>query len=324
MRAITIDRPGGPEVLAWTDVPDPVAGPGEVVVQVTAAAVNRADVMQREGRYPPPAGASPYPGLECSGVISATGDGVDDHRVGEQVCALLSGGGYAEQVAVPAGQLLPVPQGLSVQEAAALPETACTVWSNVVDLAGLRRGETLLVHGGGSGIGTFAVQLGAALGATVVATAREAKHARLRELGAAHTIDYSTEDFAARTREVTGGHGADVVLDIIGAAYLQRNVQVLATGGRIVIIGMQGGRRAELDLGALMAKRGSVAATTLRARPAEDKATIVAEVREQVWPLIDAGTIRPVIECTVPMAEAAEAHRLLEAGDHIGKILLVG
>jgi putative PIG3 family NAD(P)H quinone oxidoreductase len=323
MHAITIERPGGPEALVWTEVPEPVPGPGEVVVEVTAAAVNRADIMQRQGHYPPPAGAPPYPGLECSGVITATGDGVAGHRVGERVCALLAGGGYAERVAVPAGQLLPVPRGLSVQEAAALPEVACTVWSNVVDLARLRKGETLLVHGGGSGIGTFAIQLGAALGATVVATARAAKHQRLRELGADHVVDYAAEDFVARTRELTGGHGADVVLDIIGGAYLQRNVEVLATGGRLTIIGMQGGRRAELDLGALMARRGTVSATTLRARPAADKARIVRGVREQVWPLVEAGTIRPVIDRTMPMEQAAEAHRLLESSDHLGKILLV-
>lgn len=323
MRAITIDRPGGPEALVWADVEDPRPGPGEVIVDVTAAAVNRADVMQRQGHYPPPAGAPPYPGLECSGVISEVGDGVGDHRVGERVCALLSGGGYAERVAVPSGQLLPVPQGLSVQQAAALPEVACTVWSNVVELARLRKGETLLVHGGGSGIGTFAVQLGAALGATVVATARAAKHARLQELGAAHLIDYSAEDFVARTREVTDGRGADVVLDIIGGAYLQRNVAVLATGGRLVIIGLQGGRTGEIDLGALMARRGTVAATTLRARTAADKARIVQGVREQIWPLVEAGTIRPVIDRTMPMSDAADAHRLVESSEHFGKILLL-
>lgn len=323
MHAITIEQPGGPEALIWSEVDDPRPGPGEVLVQVTAAAVNRADVMQRLGLYPPPPGSPPYPGLECSGVIVATGADVAGHRVGERVCALLSGGGYAQLVAVPVGQLLPVPRGLSVQEAAALPEVSCTVWSNVVDLARLRKGETLLVHGGASGIGTFAVQLGAALGATVIATARAAKHARLRELGAAHVIDYTGEDFVARTRELTDGHGADVVLDIIGGAYLARNVDALAVGGRLVIIGMQGGRTAELDLGALMAKRGTVSATTLRARPPQDKARIVQGVREQVWPLVEAGTIRPVIDRTIPLHQAADAHRLLESSDHVGKILLV-
>jgi putative PIG3 family NAD(P)H quinone oxidoreductase len=323
MRAITIDRPGGPDVLHWSEVPDPEPGPGEVVVAVAAAAVNRADVMQREGRYPPPEGASPYLGLEVSGTITATGPGVPGHRVGERVCALLAGGGYAQRVAVPAGQLLPVPDGLTVEESAALPEVACTVWSNVVDLAGLAEGDTLLVHGGGSGIGTFAVQLGRALGATVIATARAPKHAALHGLGATHTIDYTTEDFVARVADITGGRGADVVLDIIGAAYLQRNIATLAPGGRIATIGMQGGRRGELDLGALMARRGTIFATTLRARPAHDKARIVAGVREQVWPLISAGTVRPVIDRTMPMSQAAEAHRRLESSDHLGKILLI-
>ena len=312
MRAIVIDRP---DSLIWTEVPDPEPAAGEVIVQVTAAAVNRADLMQRQGHYPPPAGAPPYPGLECSGVITATGTGVTDHRVGERVCALLSGGGYAEQVAVPAGQLLPVPQGLSVQESAALPEAACTVWSNVVDIARLRSGETLLVHGGSSGIGTFAIQLGKALGARVVTTARAAKHDRLKALGADVTVDYSTEDFTE--------HPADVILDIMGAKYLARNVEALKPNGRIAIIGMQGGRKAELDLGALMAKRGSVSATTLRARPPADKARIVRAVRDRVWPLVDAGTIRPVIHTTMPMAEAMKAHRLIESSDHIGKILLL-
>ncbi len=323
MRAITIDQPGGPEVLSWAEVPDPEPGPGEVVVSVAAAAVNRADVMQREGRYPPPDGASPYLGLEVSGTITATGPDVPGQRVGERVCALLAGGGYAQRVAVPAGQLLPVPDGLTVEESAALPEVACTVWSNVVDLAGLAAGGTLLVHGGGSGIGTFAVQLGRALGATVIATARAPKHGALHGLGAAHTIDYTTEDFVARVAEITDGRGADVVLDIIGAAYLQRNIAALALGGRIATIGMQGGRRGELDLGALMARRGTIFATTLRARSADDKARIVAGVREQVWPLISAGTVRPVIDRTMPMSQAAEAHRLLESSDHLGKILLI-
>ncbi|MFI7547837.1 NAD(P)H-quinone oxidoreductase [Actinoplanes sp. NPDC049599] len=323
MHAITIDQPGGPEALVWAEVPDPAAGPGEVVVQVTAAAVNRADVMQRQGHYPSPPGAPPYPGLECSGVITALGEGVTGHHVGERVCALLAGGGYAEQVAVPAGQLLPIPQQMSVQEAAALPEVACTVWSNVVDIARLRKGETLLVHGGGGGIGTFAIQLGKALGATVVVTAREAKHAQLRALGADLTIDYTAADFVAETRSFTDGRGVDVILDIIGAKYLDRNVAALAPDGRIAVIGLQGGRRGEFDLGALMAKRGSVSATTLRARPVADKARIVKGVRERVWPLVDAGAIRPIIDRTIPMAEAPAAHRLMESSDHLGKILLL-
>ena len=317
MQAIVIED----KQLVHREVPDPVPGAGEVVVDVTAAGVNRADVAQRQGHYPPPPGASDYPGLECAGVISAVGPGVTGHHVGERVGALLAGGGYAEKVAVPAGQLLPVPTGLSLQEAAALPEVSCTVWSNVVDRDRLRKGQTLLVHGGGSGIGTFAVQLGHALGATVIATARAAKHDRLRELGADLVIDYTTDDFVAATKEFSGG--ADVVLDIIGAKYLARNIEALAPNGRITVIGMQGGRTAELDLGLLMAKRGSVSSTSLRARPPADKARIVAAVRREVWPLVEAGAIKPIIHSTLPLAEAAEAHRLMESSDHLGKILLL-
>jgi putative PIG3 family NAD(P)H quinone oxidoreductase len=320
VHAIVIEKPGD---LVWTEVPDPTPGDGEVIVGVTAAGVNRPDVLQRLGHYPPPPGAPPYPGLECSGVITATGPGVLGHRVGERVCALLAGGGYAEMVAVPEGQLLPVPQGLSVQESAALPEVACTVWSNVADVARLRKGRTLLVHGGGGGIGTFAIQFGKALGATVIVTARSVKHQRLRALGADLAIDYSTDDFVQATKDFTDGHGADVVLDIIGAEYLNRNVEVLATNGRILVIGMQGGRKGELDLDALMTKRGSISASRLRPRPLEDKARIVRGVRDQVWPLVDAGAIRPIIDATLPMAEAMAAHRLMESGDHVGKILLL-
>jgi len=323
MRAITIPEPGGPEALVWAEVPDPEPGPDEVLIDVRASAVNRADLLQRQGHYPPPPGAPAYPGLECSGVIAAVGAEVTAWGVGQEVCALLAGGGYAERVAVPAGQVLPVPAGMAVVDAAALPEVACTVWSNVVRLAGLTKGETLLVHGGGSGIGTFAVQLGAALGATVVVTARAAKHARLRELGAAHTIDYREQDFVEEVRRVTAGRGADVVLDIMGAAYLSRNVAALATGGRLVVIGMQGGRKGELDLGLLLAKRASVHATALRSRPPEEKAEIVRGVREQVWPLVEAGMIQPVVDRRVPMTDAAEAHRVVEANQHVGKVLLV-
>jgi putative PIG3 family NAD(P)H quinone oxidoreductase len=318
MHAIVIED----KQLVWAEAPDPEPAEGEVVVDVTATAVNRADVLQRQGFYPPPPGAPEFPGLECSGVISAVGPGVIGHHVGERVCALLAGGGYAERVAVPAGQLLPVPAGLSLVEAAALPEVACTVWSNVVDRDRLRPGETLLVHGGGSGIGTFAVQLGAALGAKVLVTAREGKHERLRALGAELAIDYQTDDFVRSVLDHTGGRGADVVLDIIGAKYLARNVEVLAPEGRITVIGMQGGRSAELDLGKLMAKRGRLSATSLRARPTADKARIVAGVRDQVWPLVAAGLVRPVIHSTFALAEAAAAHELMESGDHFGKILL--
>ncbi|MEU7803010.1 NAD(P)H-quinone oxidoreductase [Micromonospora arborensis] len=322
MRAITIPQPGGPDALVWAEVPDPEPGPGEVIVDVRASAVNRADLLQRQGHYPPPPGAPAYPGLECSGVITVVGSEVAGWAVGQQVCALLAGGGYAERVAVPAGQLLPVPACDPV-DAAALPEVACTVWSNLVQVARLGAGETLLVHGGGSGIGTFAIQLGTALGATVLTTAREAKHARLRELGAAHTIDYREQDFVEEVRRATDGRGADVILDIMGASYLGRNVSALATGGRLVTIGLQGGRTAELDLGALLTKRASIAATSLRSRPHAEKAKIVQGVRDEVWPLIEAGMIRPVVDRRLPMTEAAQAHRLVESNDHFGKVLLM-
>ncbi|MGR6322707.1 NAD(P)H-quinone oxidoreductase [Micromonospora soli] len=323
MHAMTIPKPGGPEALVWSEVPDPEPGPGEVVIEVQASAVNRADLLQRQGSYPPPPGAPAYPGLECSGVIAALGPEVTGWAVGDEVCALLAGGGYAEQVAVPAGQLLPVPTGVDLVDAAALPEVACTVWSNVVQLARLAKGETLLVHGGGSGIGTFAIQLGVALGATVVVTARAAKHERLRELGAAHTIDYREQDFVEELRRVTDGRGADVILDIMGAAYLPRNVAALATGGRLVVIGMQGGRKGELDLGMLLAKRAAVHATALRSRPLAEKAEIVRGVREQVWPLVESRAVRPIVHSRAKLADAADAHRLVETSDHLGKVLLV-
>lgn len=322
MYAVTITEPGGPDALHWTAVPDPVPGPGDVLIDVHASAVNRADLLQRAGHYPPPPGASPYPGLECAGVVSEAGPDVAGVRVGDQVCALLAGGGYAERVAAPVGQLLPVPRGVGLAEAAALPEVACTVWANVVDLARLRAGETLLVHGGGGGIGTFAVQLAAALGVRVLTTARAAKHAALRELGAEVTIDYTEADFVAATKDATNGRGADVILDVIGGPYLARNVAALAPDGRLAIIGLQGGRRAELDLRALLTTRGVVSATTLRARPPADKARIVRGVREDVWPLVESGAVRPVIDRSVPMAEAAQAHRVVEASEHLGKVLL--
>jgi putative PIG3 family NAD(P)H quinone oxidoreductase len=316
MHAIVIAEPGGPEVLEWTEVPDPVAGPGEVVVEVVASAVNRADLLQRQGLYPPPPGAPPYPGLEASGRIAEVGDGVSGWAVGDEVCVLLGGGGYAERVAVPAGQVLPVPKGVGLVEAAALPEVVCTVWSNVFMRGGLREGETLLVHGGASGIGTMAIQLGKAAGARVVCTVGSPeKGERCRELGADLVINYREEDFVE-----SGPY--DVILDIMGAKYLPRNVQALSTGGRVLVIGTQGGRTGELDLGALMAKRGSVHATSLRARPLEEKAEIVAAVREGVWPLVEAGAVRPIIDRTLALAEAAEAHRCLESGGHIGKIVL--
>jgi len=324
MRAVVITEPGEPEVLRWLDVPDPVPGPGEVVIEVAASGVNRADLMQRQGFYPPPPGAPPYPGLECSGRVRAVGEGVAGWRPGDEVCALLSGGGYAEQVAVPQGQLLPVPGTVDVITAAGFPETACTVYSNVFSLAGLVEGEMLLVHGGSSGIGTMAIQLAKALGARVACTAGSPrKLARCRELGADVAIDYRTGDFVAAVRDATGGAGADVILDIMGASYLARNLAALATGGRLVVIGRQGGSRAEIDLGVLQAKRASLHATTLRARPAHEKAAVVAAVRDNVWPLISAGKVTAVIDRKLPMSQAAQAHLVMAAGDHIGKILLV-
>src|SRR5690242_4360788 len=296
MRAVTVSEPGGPDVLGWGEAPDPVCGPGEVIIDVEAAAVNRADLLQRQGFYPPPPGASEILGLECSGVISEVGEGVAGWAVGDEVCALLSGGGYAERVAVPAGQVLPRPAGVELATAAALPEVTCTVWSNVFMLAGLRRGENFLVHGGSSGIGTMAIQLAARAGARVFTTAGSAQKLEFcRELGAEVLINYREEDFVERVTEETDGAGVDVVLDNMGAKYLARNVDALAIGGRLVSIGMQGGTKAELDLGLLMRKRASVHATTLRSRPPTGpggKAEIVAAVRHDVWPDVERGVDR--------------------------------
>ena len=321
MRAVTLPSYGDASVLTLADVPDPVAGPGEVLVDVVATAVNRADLLQRQGLYPPPPGASPYPGLECSGRVAAFGDGVDGWAVGDEVCALLSGGGYAERVAVPAGQLLPVPRGVSLQDAAALPEVACTVWSNVFMLAALQPGEVLLVHGGTSGIGTMAVQLAAWRGSRVLCTVGSADKARrAEELGAERAIRYRDEDFVEVVREVAGG--ADVVLDSLGASYLGRNVRALRTGGRLVVIGLMGGATGELDLGALLSKRASVHATSLRSRPAQEKAAIVAAVRADVWPALESGAVRPVVDRVLPLEQVAEAHRVLEGSGHVGKVVL--
>ncbi|MFB6931740.1 NAD(P)H-quinone oxidoreductase [Streptomyces chartreusis] len=324
MHAITIPEPGGPEALVWDEVPDPVAGEGEVLVEVVAGAVNRADILQRQGFYNPPPGTSPYPGLECSGRIAEVGPGVSGWAVGDEVCALLAGGGYAEKVAVPAGQLLPLPKGVSLTQAAALPEVVCTVWSNVFMVAHLRPGETLLVHGGSSGIGTMAIQLAKAVGAKVAVTAGSGeKLDRCAELGADILINYREQDFVEEVKKATDGAGADVILDNMGAKYLDRNVQTLAVNGRLAIIGMQGGIKGELNIGALLGKRGAISATSLRARPLAEKAAIVAAVREHVWPLLDAGHVRPVVDRELPMNEAAEAHRVVEESGHVGKVLLV-
>ena len=323
MKAITISEHGGPEVLRWEDVPDPVPGPGEVLLSVVSTAVNRADVLQRQGFYPPPKGAPPYPGLECAGRITVLGEGVTGWSVGDEVAALLSGGGYAQLVAVPAGQLLPRPASMSLLEAGGLAEVACTVWSNVFMIAALRPGETFLVHGGASGIGTTAIQLAKAAGARVAVTAGSAaKLDRCRKLGADITINYRDEDFVSRLKEETAGRGADVILDNMGAAYLARNVDALAVNGRLVVIGMQGGVRAELDLGRLLYKRGAVIATSLRARDVAEKSAIVASVRENVLPALEAGTLALVVDRVLPVTDAAEAHRVIEAGEHVGKVLL--
>jgi putative PIG3 family NAD(P)H quinone oxidoreductase len=321
MHAITIREPGGPEVLEWSEVPDPTPGPGEVLLDVAATAVNRADLLQRQGYYPPPPGASDILGLECSGTVAAVGDGVTGWQVGDEVCALLAGGGYAEQVVVPAAQLLPLPQSVDLITAASLPEVACTVWSNVVMLAGLTDGETFLVHGGAGGIGTHAIQVAKALGARVAVTAgSDDRLARCAELGADITVNYREQDFVAEVKS------ADVVLDNMGAKYLARNVDVLNTGGRLVVIGMQGGAKAELDLGRLLQKRATVAATGLRGRPVSgrgSKGEIVAAVRHGLWPLIAGGKVKPVVHEVLPIQQAADAHRALESsGDVFGKLVL--
>ncbi len=323
MRAVVITRPGPPEVLVVEDVPDPVAGPGEVIVDVAAAGLNRADLLQRQGNYPPPPGASPYPGMEVSGTIAALGDGVAGWETGQQVCALLSGGGYAEQVAVAATQLMPVPAGVSLVDAAALPEVTCTVWSMVFDRGRLQPGESLLVHGGSSGIGTMAIQLAARHGARVFVTVgTERKADFCRTLGAEAAINYREDDFADVVLALTDGRGVDVVLDNMGASYLPRNVSVLARDGRLVVLGMQGGVKGELNLGALLAKRGTVTAASLRSRDGADKAAIVASTVAFAWPALESGEVRPVIDRVLALEDAAEAHRLLDSSEHIGKVLL--
>lgn len=323
MRAVVITTPGGPEALQVQDVPAPVPGPGEVLIDVAAAGLNRADVLQREGHYPVPAGSSEYPGLEVSGRIAAVGTGVEGLSVGADVVALLTGGGYAEQVNVPAGQVLPVPAGIDLVTAASLPETAATVFSNLFMAAGVTEGDHVLIHGGTGGIGTMAIQMVAAFGAVPMVTAgSDEKLGLARSLGAQVLINYRDEDFVARVREATGGRGADVILDVIGAKYLQRNLEALAVSGRLVIIGLQGGTKAEIDLNLVMRKRLAVIGTTLRARPAEEKAAIMQAVRTYVWPLVEAGKIRPLVDRTFPLADAGAAHEYFDSGSHTGKILL--
>ncbi len=320
MRAVVTTGAGGPEVLSIGEVAEPSPGPGEVLLDVVATAVNRADTMQRQGFYPPPPGASEVMGLECSGRIAELGEGVEGWSVGDEVCALLAGGGYAARVVVPVGQVMPVPRGVSLVEAACLPEVAATVWSNVYMTAHLQKGERFLVHGGAGGIGTMAIQLAAARGAEVFTTAGSPEKLELcRSLGASHAIDYREDDFV---EVLTEAGGADVILDNMGAKYLGRNITALATGGRLVIIGMQGGAKGELDINALLRKRASVTATSLRARPVSEKAAICCGVVENVWPLVEAGSVRPIVETTLTLEDVARAHALMEAGGHAGKFVL--
>jgi NADPH2:quinone reductase len=323
MRAIVAESA---DRLSWQDVPDVHARDGEVLLRVGAAGVNRADLLQAAGYYPPPPGASEIIGMEVSGVVAEVGAGVSGWVPGQEVCALLAGGGYAEYVAVPALQLMPIPDGVDVVTAAGLPEVACTVWSNLVMTAGLHAEQTLLVHGGGSGIGTHAVQVARELGARVAATAGSAeKLDTARSLGAEITINYRDEDFVERIRDATDGAGADVILDIIGGAYLDRNVDALAPGGRLIVIGLQGGVKGELNLGKLMGKRAGVIGTTLRARPVDGpsgKGAIADEVAAHVWPMIADGRVRPITGAVFPIEQAADAHKALSSGKVTGKVIL--
>ena len=324
MRVVDITEPGAPEALRIGSRPVPVPGAGDVLIRVAASGVNRADTMQRKGNYPPPPGASDILGLEVSGTVAAVGEGVSDLPVGADVCALLTGGGYAEYCLAPAPQCLPIPEGVSLTGAAALPEAYATVWTNVVDRGRLKEGETLLVHGGSSGIGTVAIQLARLFGARIFATAgTPAKCATCVGLGAERAIDYRAEDFVAVLREATGGRGVDVILDMVGGAYLQRNVASLAIEGRLVIIALMEGAQAELDLARLMSRRLTVTGATLRARAVEEKAGILAALRERVWPRFASGELRPIVHATYPLADAAEAHRVMESSVHTGKLLLI-
>ncbi len=323
MKIISISKPGGPEVLQCTEVPDPHAAEAEVVIEVVATAVNRADLLQRQGVYPAPAGAPDWPGLEVSGRICEIGKGVSGWALGDPVCALLTGGGYAQKVAVPATQLMPVPTNISLEDAAALPEVMCTVWNNLFMVAGLQAGEWLLVHGGGSGIGTMAIQLARHMGARIAVTAGSAdKLERCHALGAELLINYREQDFVEQVHAHTQGRGANVILDIMGAKYLGKNLDCLGYKGRLVVIGLQGGIKAEINLATLLSKRGSLYATALRSLSAQDKADIVASVLQNAWPLVQTGEIQPIIHCRLPYTAAAQAHTIVQESTHVGKVLL--
>jgi len=324
MLAIEIREPGGPEMLVPAERPTPTPAAGEVLIKVAAAGVNRPDVLQRRGRYPPPPGASDIPGLEVAGRIEAIGEGVGGWALGDAVCALVAGGGYAEYCAAPAPQCLPAPRGLDLVAAAAIPETFFTVWTNVFERGRLRARESILIHGGSSGIGTTAIQLARAFEARVFATAGSPEKCTVCErIGAERCVNYRETDFVAAVREATGGVGVNVVLDIIGGEYVQKNLDVLAMDGRLVQIGVQGGARADVNLATIMQRRLTVTGSTLRARPVADKAAIASAVREHVWPLLEARTVAPIIHATFPLRDAADAHRLMESSAHIGKIVLV-
>ncbi len=323
MIAIGIARPGGPEVLIPIERPLPEPASGEVRIRVAAAGVNRADTLQRQGKYPPPEGASDIVGMEVSGLVDALGPGVGGWSTGDRVCAILAGGGYAEYVTAPVEQCLSVPGPVSLTDAAALPETFFTVWANVFEHGALRAGETALFHGGTSGIGTTAIQLAAARGARVVATAGSDEKCRACErLGAERAINYRREDFVEAVKVLTDGRGVDVILDHIGGDYLERNVRALARGGRLVQIGLMGGRQGALDLGRVMTHQLVVTGSTMRARPVKEKGRIAAALREQVWPFLESGRVKPIVYKAFPLARAADAHRLMESSEHVGKILL--
>lgn len=321
MRTVTVTTPGGAENLAITEAPQPPVGPGELRIRVRAAGVNRADLLQRQGHYPPPPGASHIIGLEVSGTVDAIGEGVEGWQLGDPCVALLAGGGYAELVSVPAGQVIPPPEGVDLVSAVGLVEVAATVVSNF-DHVRLAEGETVLIHGGAGGIGTFAIQYAKAVGARVLVTAGSAEKLELcRELGAEEAFDYH-DDWAALVAAATGGRGVDVILDVMGAKYLEANVESLATDGRLVVIGLQGGRKGTLDLNRLLTRRATVTATSLRGRPVEQKSAICKAVQDRVWPLVAAGRIKPAPETRFPLEAVAEAHRHLESGNHVGKVIL--